>query len=79
MLSPTWASSRPRISEQKGWWSECGRIRTDRRTLIAEKIGDAGGNAYMTMVMKKMVRRKKKLGALTRLTPPLRAGLAERV
>lgn len=37
------------------------RIRTDRRTLMAEKIGDAGGNAYMTRVLKKTVRHKRTL------------------
>ena len=63
-------------NRRAGGASERGRIRTDRRMLMAEKIGDAGGNAYTTMVLKKTVRN---FGVLTRLTPSLRVGLAERV
>ena len=35
-----------RASERKGQWSERAMIRTERRTLMAEKIGDVGGNTY---------------------------------
>lgn len=29
------------------------KLHTDRRTLIPEKIGDAGGNAYTTVSLKR--------------------------
>jgi hypothetical protein len=36
---------------QNSCWRVCERIRTDKRTLIAEKIADAGGNTYTTRAL----------------------------
>ena len=40
----------------------CGRIRTDRRTLIAEKIADAGGNTYAVTTWENMLRKQRVVG-----------------